>query len=168
MNIVEQLNERRQLSNLSVDLSFVHFVLAAINEFTDHSIVPAFTDYLGCIALVVQTVTTSVYWGYLGHEIEYEDDPTRWWIDVIVHGGPLIPLTIQQVIAPEDFNWKTIAGTFAFGLSYLITDFIVATVTGTPAYDFLDWNDSFFDALQFGATVFTGMAFIAFAMTFVW
>ena len=68
---------RRFLSTLIVDISQVYFTIRAMNVFSERDIGADWIIPLGQFSLIVQTLTTAVYWGALHQFVKFPffDDP---------------------------------------------------------------------------------------------
>ena len=92
----------------------------------------------------MQTLTTAVYWAVLHRFVSFPfaDDPLLWTNIVLSHGVPLIALIIEQIIAPSDFDQRTL-GFILVGLAvYVMFDAVLTLGSDGEmiAYFFLPWH----------------------------
>ena len=68
---------RRFLSTIIVDISQVYFTIRTLNVFAGRGIGDDWIIPLGQFSLIVQTLTTAVYWGVIHQYVKFpfSDDP---------------------------------------------------------------------------------------------
>ena len=83
--LFDELKRRRDVTTVSVDLSFVHFLLVAWAGSTEPG--SGWVEFLGQLALMLQLLITPAYWVELyDWDRAFVADPTGMMIDFFWHG----------------------------------------------------------------------------------
>ena len=90
---------------------------------------------------MTQGVTSIAYWAVLKDpDFHFSDNPSFWLKSSLWHGGAFIPLAVEQLTFPYEYDMTSILAMVVFMTVYLTFEAIFSIQTGFDTYFWLPWN----------------------------